>query len=191
MLVCVCVCVLIAFYMCSQCCAWMCMCVAVYTHTCVCVCTCMCVYVCAVLQSLCYPPLAGFQLMKDISMLTVTYTVISTAQLQQTVQNIRKKLHTEGSVLYVCNSTTKCTIGLWKVKSSWYVYIRALRQKAQRDASVERIHTRFNQIQKWFVGCCLCVSICVYICVCVSCVQSAYVCAWFVCRYVSSLCAIH
>ena len=112
--------------------------------------------------------------MKDINVLTVTHTVIHTAQLQQTVQNIRKKLHTEGSVLYVCNSRTKCTIGLWKVKSEWYVYIRALRQKAQRDASVKKIHTRFNQIQKWFVVCCcLCVCICVCVpalCVCRRCV---------------------
>lgn len=74
---------------------------------------------------------------------------------------VRKELYKEGEVLYFLNKNEE-TIGLVKAKTTWYIMMRALREKAvycfitakkksnwSLQDYVNSTHKRFGQIQEW------------------------------------------
>ncbi|XP_045128705.1 uncharacterized protein LOC123514706 [Portunus trituberculatus] len=92
---------------------------------------------------------------------TVTYTVIPVTQAMDQKALVRRKIDSEGEVFYYLDKNDD-TIGLVKVKTVWYVILRALREKAvysfttgkkksHWDISdcVRSTHKRFTEIQKW------------------------------------------
>ena len=77
---------------------------------------------------------------------------------KQEVQNVRSNTNSEGCVFYIINDRDE-TIGLIKVKSVWYICLRALREKCKSLAGKKvkasphliyaEINKRYDDIQQW------------------------------------------
>ena len=86
------------------------------------------------------------------------YNKLDLATIEDHMQRTRKKSNTEGIVYYFEN--LQKTIGLVKIKSSWYVHLRAIRQQATYryltkgqtktlDEAKAKSHRRIKELQKW------------------------------------------
>ncbi|XP_063840019.1 uncharacterized protein LOC135088878 isoform X2 [Scylla paramamosain] len=108
------------------------------------------------------PPHRLLDLCHALGLHTASYTIISVAQAMDQKEHVRKKKDSEGEVFYYLDKNED-TIGLVKVKTVWYVILRALREKAvysftaakkkssRWDISdcIKSTHKRFTEIQKW------------------------------------------
>ena len=79
---------------------------------------------------------------------------------REEIENIRSNINSEGRVFYFLNNNKDETIGLSKVKTVWYICLRALREKCVHHFSkkskyvhiptvVNSVNTRYTEIQNW------------------------------------------
>ncbi|KAG0728183.1 hypothetical protein GWK47_033030 [Chionoecetes opilio] len=107
------------------------------------------------------PPHHLLDLCKVLGLTVASYTVVPVAQIMDQKALVRRQTGCEGEVFYYLDHNDN-TIGLVKVKTVWYVLLRALREKAvycsnppkkQSPRAISDIiastHKRFNEIQKW------------------------------------------
>ncbi|XP_071537280.1 uncharacterized protein [Panulirus ornatus] len=107
------------------------------------------------------PPHHALDLAIALGLNSAPYTVITTEDILKHRNEIRQDFKSEGEVLYFLNQNED-TIGLAKIKTTWYVLLRALREKAVRcfsgskktlcwnvDDHIVSTHKRFLDIQKW------------------------------------------
>lgn len=73
---------------------------------------------------------------------------INYSELDEYILNLRDQENSEGIVAYMVNPDTKETIGLVKLKSKWYVLIRAIREKIKRW-NIDKIPKRIDEIREW------------------------------------------
>lgn len=107
------------------------------------------------------PPHHGLELSGHLGLSFTGYKIINPQEVLVRRKEIREKTDIEGEVLYFLN-TNNDTIGLAKVKSTWYIILRALREKTVFSFTVAKkksdwklkdyihlTHKRFLEIQKW------------------------------------------
>ena len=95
---------------------------------------------------LCYDFVQGLDLAHSLGIESVSVLKHEMIDLDETLFDIRQEKQSEGSVIYFL-SESRC-IGMWKVKSFWYIFIRAIREKILRW-NVDRIAQRCKEIQSW------------------------------------------
>ena len=110
------------------------------------------------------PPDLCLELGQALGLQTAGHTVIPGERAEARMEEVRAGYGIEGEVLYFLDSEN-CTVGLVKKKTSWYVILRAIREKvfsatsqwrkegklegpaeSQHQAKLER---RLGEIQKW------------------------------------------
>lgn len=107
------------------------------------------------------PPHRLLDLCRALGLCAASYTVIPVDQAMDQKAQIRRKSNSEGEVFYYLDNNED-TIGLVKVKTVWYVILRALREKAvysfnaaKKKSSwnisdcIKSTHKRFREIQLW------------------------------------------
>ncbi|CAL4058686.1 unnamed protein product [Meganyctiphanes norvegica] len=110
------------------------------------------------------PPHLGLDLATALNLPCANYEIIPTHTVDNFIVQSRRKVQSEGHVLYFvkCENGEEHTIGLAKTKTEWYVILRALREKAvycftagkkKHDWNLtERIkstHKRLRELQEW------------------------------------------
>ena len=111
-----------------------------------------------------FPPHVTCKVMETLNMIIPNYQVIKAGGKEETekINEIRSRENSEGMVLYYLNEQNQ-TIGLLKVKTFWYILLRALREKlnfhfklkekegfaANNNKLIEKINKRYDEIQKW------------------------------------------
>ncbi|XP_050711471.1 uncharacterized protein LOC126995705 isoform X1 [Eriocheir sinensis] len=106
------------------------------------------------------PPHHTLDLLSCLGFTVPTHTVIPVEELQRHREEIRLGYQTEGKVLYFLDKDEE-TIGLVKIKTMWYIMLRALREKliytTRRrqgwtvEDRIESAHKRFKEIQEWLL----------------------------------------
>ncbi|XP_018014202.1 uncharacterized protein LOC108671217 [Hyalella azteca] len=103
---------------------------------------------------------------KALGLQTPTYTILPSAQddcVRDFCRQVRKERCCEGRVLYYMKDAHCYTIGLCKIKTVWYIIIRAIREKAcfwlfklvrepdqcSQEDMLRSTHKRINQIKDW------------------------------------------
>lgn len=107
------------------------------------------------------PPDYFLDLCSTLGLHTAAYTVVKDADVMVRKEETRKKRNTEGEVFYFLDEDEN-TIGLTKVKTTWYTVLRALREKAcytfttakkkdgwTLETGICKTHKRFSEIQEW------------------------------------------
>jgi hypothetical protein len=93
-------------------------------------------------------PMESLKHADSIGVPVVDYKKILYSELDEYIIEIRDEENTEGKVAYLVNPKTRKTIGLIKIKSKWYVLIRAIREKIKRW-NIDQIPKRIDEIKKW------------------------------------------
>ncbi|XP_045626083.2 uncharacterized protein [Procambarus clarkii] len=107
------------------------------------------------------PPHLALDLSVSLGLSSTTYSVISPQEVFERRNMIRGSINNEGEVFYFLNENDE-TIGLAKVKSTWYILLRALREKAvycftaamkkggwTLEQHINSTNKRFLEIQGW------------------------------------------
>jgi hypothetical protein len=98
---------------------------------------------------LCYDPVATLQKAREeFGLQTVEYQVSSISDFDAAIKSIRSEYNSEGCVVYFLKAGR--TIGLLKIKSEWYVLVRAFRQKILRW-NIGDLLKRIDDISKWLI----------------------------------------
>lgn len=93
-------------------------------------------------------PIESLNHAKSIGIPMVDYKVIKYSKLGQYISELRDQENSEGIVAYMVNPNTRKTIGLIKLKSKWYVLIRAIREKIKKW-NINQISKRIDDIREW------------------------------------------
>ena len=105
-------------------------------------------------------PHYGLMLAHSLTFHIPTFKVISVNSVSSRYREVRNCLEKEGDVFYYITNDAK-TIGLNKVKSAWYILLRALREKLDYflnskskdkytlEEKINSINKRFKEIQRW------------------------------------------
>uniref|UniRef100_A0A7S1KUP7 DUF7920 domain-containing protein n=1 Tax=Percolomonas cosmopolitus TaxID=63605 RepID=A0A7S1KUP7_9EUKA len=98
----------------------------------------------------CLPVVASMEWVKQFGFKTARYEVedYTPDNLQKMIESVRKTPNSEGAVIYFADAYNR-TLGLWKVKSEWYIILRAIREKLVNmyvDFNA-RIASRMRQLQ--------------------------------------------
>ena len=109
------------------------------------------------------PPHHLLDLCYALGLRTTLYSVVDATKIIIRKEEIRRKKNTEGEVLYFLDEEEN-TIGLVKIKTTWYIVLRALREKAastftttmKKNGSywsletwINATHRRLFEIQEW------------------------------------------
>ncbi|KAL7648045.1 UNVERIFIED_CONTAM: hypothetical protein RMT77_001662 [Armadillidium vulgare] len=107
------------------------------------------------------PPNACLEFFKFFGIQTPDYYSISVNEVKENIDKMRRFKQTEGLVLYYLIKDK--TIGITKVKTIWYIVVRAIREKIKCSVSnkkkkplsdrINDIKTRLDEIQKWLGFC--------------------------------------
>ena len=105
-----------------------------------------------------FPPHTACNIMEVLNLTPANYEISNDGKKMD--KKIRYRENCEGSVLYYLNKNNE-TIGFLKLKSFWYIFLRALREKLSRHVNdvnknrvirkpiEESINNRYDQIQGW------------------------------------------
>ena len=106
-----------------------------------------------------FPPHIACNVMELLDITPANYKIIE-KEKEKEIEKIRSKEDSEGMVLYYLNKNNE-TIGLLKLKTCWYILLRALREKlsyyfGNKNKIVQiniknKIEERYNEIQKWLL----------------------------------------
>lgn len=104
-----------------------------------------------------FPPHIAIKIMNVLGFTCATYKIFDIND-NISLENIRLETNSEGKVLYYLNKENE-TIGMQKLKTIWYICLRALREKAKRFLTLidknksinieNEIDKRYDEIQKW------------------------------------------
>ncbi|RXG54766.1 hypothetical protein Avbf_06696 [Armadillidium vulgare] len=107
------------------------------------------------------PPNMCLEYFKFFGISTPDYYSISVNDVKENIDKMRRFKQIEGFVLYYLIKDR--TIGLTKVKTIWYVIVRAIREKSEYNCKkkkkkplpdrINEIKTRLDGIQKWLGFC--------------------------------------
>ena len=107
-----------------------------------------------------FPPNIACEVMETLGFASANYEIYKMEDEEELseMKEIRMKEDSEGVVLYHLNENDE-TIGLLKLKTTWYICLRALREKLSRyfnqkqvweiDDLEKKINERYDQIQMW------------------------------------------
>lgn len=108
-------------------------------------------------DSLCrFPSDSSINIARCFDLDTIKYEVIGIKDLSSHVNNVRTIHGIEGEVLYFLDEKSR-TIGITKIKTKWYIILRAIREKIRsaltRKWNIERfkreIGNRMKELQEW------------------------------------------
>ena len=99
------------------------------------------------MHGLCAPPKQGLLDATTLGLDAVASAEYDATDLDGALNHARDRDNSEGSVVY-CVGNGGLTVGLWKVKTVWYVFSRAIRQKVMAW-NINRIDSRMREIQQW------------------------------------------
>ncbi|XXQ31058.1 Uncharacterized protein PBTT_01516 [Plasmodiophora brassicae] len=94
-----------------------------------------------------FPPADGLEKARELGFSVVRHSVFDTNDLNRAMASARTRANSEGSVIY-CVDKRGRTVGLWKVKSVWYICQRAIREKIV-GGRADGIPKRMDQIGRW------------------------------------------
>ena len=107
-----------------------------------------------------FPPHIACKVMDALNFTSANCEMVDTVEERSIIEKVRSKENSEGSVLYYLNENYQ-TIGFLKLKTEWYICLRALREKLSRHVGdvnknriirtpvEERINKRYDEIQQW------------------------------------------
>ena len=104
-----------------------------------------------------FPPHIACKVLQVLGITTTNYRIFTGTdeEKRKEFEKVRLTKNSEGYVLYFLNSNLE-TIGLVKLKTNWYIFLRALREKLSKyihkeknDKIKERVNERYDEIQKW------------------------------------------
>ena len=97
------------------------------------------------------------KLMEILNITPANYHEVLEKEKEKEIEKVRLKENSEGMVLYYLNKSNE-TIGLLKLKTNWYIFLRALREKLsfyfnnknkENIDIIQKINKRYNEIQLW------------------------------------------
>ncbi|XP_071537269.1 uncharacterized protein [Panulirus ornatus] len=107
------------------------------------------------------PPHHSLDLISALGCIFPLYSTVAANDVLEHRNKVRKELYKEGEVMYFLNKKEE-TIGLVKTKTTWYIMMRALREKtvycfipAKKRSNwdlqdcIKMIYRRFGHIQEW------------------------------------------
>ena len=105
-----------------------------------------------------FPPHIILNIINLLKLTQASYTIINNSNKNSYISTIKNNINSEGKVLYFLNNENE-TIGMMKVKTSWYICLRALREKAiyylrsvknNKEIDInESIEEKYNSIQEF------------------------------------------
>ncbi|XP_047470714.1 uncharacterized protein LOC125026359 [Penaeus chinensis] len=108
-----------------------------------------------------FPPHHMLDMMAALGFACAPFTVTSPDTMSEQKERVRNELHKEGEVMYFVNGKGE-TIGIAKVKTCWYVVLRALREQTVNSFTAAKkrenwtlqgrialAHKRLTSIQHW------------------------------------------
>ena len=107
-----------------------------------------------------FPPLIASKLMQILGVPSAPCEILPSTHITQAfINNVRRRVNTEGLVFYTLNQNHQ-TIGMTKMKTIWYIFLRAMREKiswflSQKNKSFNleelemEIFKRYKEIEEW------------------------------------------